>query len=515
MGTVFQPYEAHIKYQLQFMVDYNLYGCNYINCENVYFRQGVPDTEEVSEKHRWHNWSIPQKSMLPENEFPRQAFSGLEVDIQTQDIMNRREISQRDLHQNFLECLNPIPPDKKLLHSLAELWKDENRRRGSGDQLNMEGLIVSSGSREPSVAWMHEEDKRIKIDAMIQAERGNGPKPSFRNLVSREPLENLVQTVLESVKDFFPGRRDIPVPEDDYDDNGVDFNDEIIGELGEGYFGEGDDNVAANIDKKVDDPLADEQDEGEDKEVQEADINPSDKEDKEKKVVDEPMGDVTALDENRNPDSEGDEDEAYSPTYLNEKGIYEKGIDLNFDDSELFGPLRFTKKSGAEETAINSRKRSSDEFEDDSYQIPRNRPTKLKRSNPPDIPTLKHTPKYNKIGEVDTGNAFGPFENVSLSSVFFTPLQNETRVQENLENTSSTIQPSKTPKQVSIVVDLAQVPSSPPMSSPWEFPELKAETLRLSQETCSKSQDMTSSVVYPANTQSREFSRPFLIWKCC
>ncbi len=30
MGRRFQPYEAHLQYLLQFMIDYNLYGCSYI-----------------------------------------------------------------------------------------------------------------------------------------------------------------------------------------------------------------------------------------------------------------------------------------------------------------------------------------------------------------------------------------------------------------------------------------------------------------------------------------------------
>ena len=40
--TRFQPFEIHIRYQLQFMLDYNVFGCDFIDLEECYFRQPVP-----------------------------------------------------------------------------------------------------------------------------------------------------------------------------------------------------------------------------------------------------------------------------------------------------------------------------------------------------------------------------------------------------------------------------------------------------------------------------------------
>jgi len=40
-NTIFQPHEAHIPYHLQFMIDYNLHGMNYIKLSAVKYRNSV------------------------------------------------------------------------------------------------------------------------------------------------------------------------------------------------------------------------------------------------------------------------------------------------------------------------------------------------------------------------------------------------------------------------------------------------------------------------------------------
>jgi DNA polymerase zeta len=39
LNKMYQAHEAHIPYILQFMIDYNLYGMNLVNIENVKFRR--------------------------------------------------------------------------------------------------------------------------------------------------------------------------------------------------------------------------------------------------------------------------------------------------------------------------------------------------------------------------------------------------------------------------------------------------------------------------------------------
>src|SRR5947209_19851681 len=129
MHRHFQPYEAHIPYILQFMADYNLYGCGYVNCARVYFRDPVPTEEEIGDIHSWHKDSIDPANILNEAEFPRVSHCSLEVDIQVHDILNRLQVKPRYIHQDFLERLSPLSPDQKLVPSMAELWRDEQRRR--------------------------------------------------------------------------------------------------------------------------------------------------------------------------------------------------------------------------------------------------------------------------------------------------------------------------------------------------------------------------------------------------
>lgn len=64
--------------------------------------------------------------------FPRQNHRQLELDILVEDIINRNSITSRELHHSFIErlaSLENLPPDEKLVHSMAGLWKDETRRR--------------------------------------------------------------------------------------------------------------------------------------------------------------------------------------------------------------------------------------------------------------------------------------------------------------------------------------------------------------------------------------------------
>ena len=130
MKMMFQPFEAHLQYLLQWMTDYNLYGCGYIDCRKVYFRAPVPNFEEMENLcHLWHDRSIPSEYILGEGFLPRVSHCAIEVDVCVQDILNREEVKSRLIHHDFIERLHPMAPDEKLVHSMAGLWRDETRRR--------------------------------------------------------------------------------------------------------------------------------------------------------------------------------------------------------------------------------------------------------------------------------------------------------------------------------------------------------------------------------------------------
>lgn len=217
MKKVFQPYEAHLQYLLQWMADYNLYGCGYINCSKAFFRGPLPEFEELDNlTHLWHNRSIPEDLMTSESELPRVSHCSIEVDICVQDILNRREIKPRPLHHDFIERLNPLPPDEKLVHSMAGLWRDETRRRKSkmsnpdpgSSPFPPEVLVSMSADPRNSQPgrWIHEEEYRENVMSLIAEEKSKsgGAKISFASFVKHTSFESSVKTCFESVEDLYP-----------------------------------------------------------------------------------------------------------------------------------------------------------------------------------------------------------------------------------------------------------------------------------------------------------------------
>lgn len=217
MKRVFQPYEAHLQFLLQWMADYNLYGCGYIDCKKATFRSPVPLYEEISSSlHLWHDRSIPDQLITNDTFLPRVSHCSLEVDICVQDILNRRDIKPRPLHHDFAQNLSPLAPDEKLVQSMAGLWKDETRRRKSkipnapAGSSPFPAEVMFSMSADPRYSqaggWMHESEYREKVKTLIEEERDRGDtsRPSFNTFVKPKPFESSVRTSFESVEDLYP-----------------------------------------------------------------------------------------------------------------------------------------------------------------------------------------------------------------------------------------------------------------------------------------------------------------------
>jgi len=101
-----------------------------------------------------------------------------------ENIINRNAIQARPLHHSFIERLSSLenlPPEEKLVHSMAGLWKDETRRR----KLRMGLTSPTSSPFPPDVlvsmsadprndskgGWIHEEEFREMIDQLVSEER--------------------------------------------------------------------------------------------------------------------------------------------------------------------------------------------------------------------------------------------------------------------------------------------------------------------------------------------------------
>ncbi|KAL1840337.1 hypothetical protein VTJ49DRAFT_551 [Mycothermus thermophilus] len=217
MGRKFQPYEAHLQYLLQFMTDYNLYGCDYLEAENVRFRAPVPDPAGPDEPPRiWDSNTIHPSAITDyEDGVQRQSHCSLEVDICVQNIVNRRAIKERRLHHDFIEREHPIPPGLKLVHSMAGLWNDEAKRRkkrlGLGESgsspFPRDALVSMSADPRNSQppGWIHEEDYREQVRQLIEEESiQDGGELTFENYVPPLEYAEDTPTVLQSVEDIFP-----------------------------------------------------------------------------------------------------------------------------------------------------------------------------------------------------------------------------------------------------------------------------------------------------------------------
>lgn len=219
LKQVFQPYEAHLQYLLQWMCDFNLYGCAYIETRKPYFRAPVPAWEDLEDPdHIWHDRSVVKEQILDNEKFPRQSHCQLELDIRVEDLMNRDAIAPRELHHSFIERLSSLenlPPEEKLVHSMAGLWKDETRRR----RIRM-GLSTSTSSPFPPEVlvsmsadprndnkggWIHEDEFRHTINELAEQERRarNGGELSFESFGTQRDQDDGVQTLLESVEELF------------------------------------------------------------------------------------------------------------------------------------------------------------------------------------------------------------------------------------------------------------------------------------------------------------------------
>ncbi|PSN70266.1 hypothetical protein BS50DRAFT_571548 [Corynespora cassiicola Philippines] len=215
LNHVFQTYESHLQYLLQWMCDYNLYGCAYIDCAKVQFRTPVPSGDYIDPtSHAWHDASIPPEFLADSDQYPRQSHCTLEVDVCVQDILNRHEVRARPIHHDFLERTGDLHADEKYVPSMAGLWRDETRRRR-----RQMGLSDSSSSPFPNEAlvsmsadprnsdngrWMHEAEYRELVDELIRGEKGSKPEARFEAFVKQPTGMEHIRTAVESREELYP-----------------------------------------------------------------------------------------------------------------------------------------------------------------------------------------------------------------------------------------------------------------------------------------------------------------------
>ncbi|KAL4942212.1 hypothetical protein BDV06DRAFT_192711 [Aspergillus oleicola] len=217
MKRPLQPYESHMQYVPQWMCDYSLYGCAFMKCGKATFRSPVPEYFDLPDlSHRWHDRSIPPEWLSEEDVLPKQSHCPLEADVCVQDILNRQDISERSIHQDFREFLQPLTMNEKLVPSMSGLWQDEKRRRKKrlglqdpeSSPFGTEDLVsFSSDPRKSSQGdWIHRDEFQQLVRQIAAEERrqDRDREITLNGLLRDNPLEKDVKTALESIEDFFP-----------------------------------------------------------------------------------------------------------------------------------------------------------------------------------------------------------------------------------------------------------------------------------------------------------------------
>ncbi|KAI3909099.1 hypothetical protein MKW92_026579 [Papaver armeniacum] len=162
----FQPYESHIPFLLQFMIDHNLYGMGQLHVSKVKFRHPLPDgftpkgdhsndqSQNVTEKITrasanfqadptsdaflgspiWISSTIPSGWMWP---YPMEHCGSFDKGL---DLIKRQSICQLEGDAIVDEILNQqlklyssmsqTRPDVKMVQSLIPIWEEEYERTG-------------------------------------------------------------------------------------------------------------------------------------------------------------------------------------------------------------------------------------------------------------------------------------------------------------------------------------------------------------------------------------------------
>ncbi|KAF9270228.1 hypothetical protein L218DRAFT_849988 [Marasmius fiardii PR-910] len=188
MSTRFRTYENHLSFTLQFLCDFGLYGCGWIDLGSV-LQRGREGEDESS--------PTPQFPLSPHF---RQSRMTLEVDVAAYHILNRYKLFARNIHHK-LEIPAPPLSDDQFVPSVRELWDDErNRRSARGlDPSPAMPAVLSDISRESGGEWVSEARWWDEIRKRMEREE-HCDVITESNDVDGRRWENSVMTTFESVE---------------------------------------------------------------------------------------------------------------------------------------------------------------------------------------------------------------------------------------------------------------------------------------------------------------------------
>ena len=194
MSTQFRVYESHLNYILQFLCDFGLYGCGFIELEDVFERCAAQPEEQPEHVSSDPPTPIPFKT----SSYFRESRLPLEVDAIAPHILNRRRLAARNAHHR-LEIPAAILPSEPLVLGVRELWEDErNRRQTLGLDPSPElPFDPSESSRGIGGEWAAEAHWWDEIRNRIQSTASSDEELQEKK---SEGWERFVMTTFESVE---------------------------------------------------------------------------------------------------------------------------------------------------------------------------------------------------------------------------------------------------------------------------------------------------------------------------
>ena len=192
MRTRFNVYESHLGYILQFMCDFGLYGCGWIDLGEVWQRRQDEGEQEFDPGE--NSKTFQEFNLSPHF---RQTRMPLEVDAAAHQILNRHQLVARDLHHKLTIPALPLPSDP-LVISVRELWEDERRRRLARGLSPSPEIPVdpSESSRGTGGEWVAEARWWDEIRKRIEKEK----EGDVEVVASGNGWEKEVMTTFESVQ---------------------------------------------------------------------------------------------------------------------------------------------------------------------------------------------------------------------------------------------------------------------------------------------------------------------------
>lgn len=184
MKTRFLVYESHLSFILQFLSDFGLYGCGWIDLSEIWERGEEQD-------------SLPHSFSARASPYYRQTQIPLELDVAPHQILNRHRLSPRNFNCKLTIPAPPLP-DEPVVLSVRELWEDERRRRAEHGLSPSPPIPkdLTERSRGSGGGWSAEARWWDELRKRIEDERASDVTP----VEGEQSWERWVMTVFESVE---------------------------------------------------------------------------------------------------------------------------------------------------------------------------------------------------------------------------------------------------------------------------------------------------------------------------